>query len=271
MFNVIKTKDGANSLSTRDHGFTVGDGVFETIQTSAKGFLSLSRHLSRLERSAAIVKMSRPEIELIISLLEELRQDARFVGHEFGRLRITWTTGESELGSLRSGNWTVAIDWQEMKPQPATARIKISEYQKFSKSSVSGAKTTSYMENVIALNEVKALGFDEAILLNESGFIAEGTSSNIFIVKDAQVFTPNLASGALAGISRELLLENSPEIQEVELRAEDLMDADAVFLTSTTRDVQPVIQIGDLALAADHPNVMELAQRYRFAKLKEWQ
>ncbi len=269
-YSSVITADGINQLTSRDHGFTVGDGVFETLQTSSQGILSLDRHLRRLYKSAEMVGLPKPDIDLISHELDSLKQTAVFQNHQVGRLRITWTGGQSELGSLRSGAWTLAIDWTEARPWPKTSKLAISSVKKFSAAASNGAKTTSYIENVMALNQAKNIGFDEAALLNEKGLLAEGTGSNIFLIAGTQVLTPPLSDGALGGITREVLLEIEPRIQEAHIDRSMLESADSVFLTSSTRDLQQVEYLEGAKLVTDNPIFLDLSQRYSAAKSQEW-
>jgi branched-chain amino acid aminotransferase len=108
-----------------------------------------------------------------------------------------------------------------------------------------GLKTTSYADNVVALQWAHAQGADEALLANTVGELCEGTGSNVFVVLDGQVLTPRLASGCLAGVTRDLVLEWT-EAAEAEIALVELYEADEVFLTSSTRDVQAVTGLDGL-------------------------
>jgi branched-chain amino acid aminotransferase len=105
-------------------------------------------------------------------------------------------------------------------------------------------KTTSYADNVVALAHAKAAGGDEAVFANTLGVLCEGTGTNVFVVRNGVVSTPPLSSGCLAGVTRALLLEWADVVEE-DLPVEALTEADEVFLTSSTRDVQGVHAVGD--------------------------
>jgi branched-chain amino acid aminotransferase len=113
---------------------------------------------------------------------------------------------------------------------------------------LTGLKTTSYGENVVALARAHAQGASEAIFANTKGELCEGTGSNVFVVVGGKVLTPPLASGCLAGITRELVLEWTGA-EEAELPYEVLRTADEVFLTGTLRDVQGVSRVDDREIA----------------------
>jgi len=113
------------------------------------------------------------------------------------------------------------------------------------------------------LEEAHARGCDEALLLNERGEVSECTSANLFMVRDGEVLTPPLDSGCLPGVTREILLEIAPvegiAIREETLRLEDLMGAAEVFITSTTRNLLPVVSIEGHALS-QHGQVREVLE-----------
>lgn len=257
MWTEVRNQAGSISsnpiVSAQDHGLLVGDGIFETLQTQAGTILSLDRHLDRMRRSAAIVGFPEVPESSISDALQNLRKNADFQ-EVAGRLRITLTSGVGALGSNRSDDWTLIISWVNSAAWPAFANVQISNVTRYSKSILAGAKTTSYMENVIALQNAKAAGFDEAILLNENGHISEGTGSNIFFIKDREIFTPPLSSGALGGITRELLMDTVPAIKELQLVPADVARMDAAFLTSSTRDLQPIKMFGEHEF--EYPNAL---------------
>jgi branched-chain amino acid aminotransferase len=130
------------------------------------------------------------------------------------------------------------------------------------RSAVAGVKTTAYAENVVALAYARDQRASEAIFANTRGALCEGTGSNVFAVYGDRVVTPALSSGCLAGITRELFLEWSADstprgvksVEETDLSLAELHSADEVFLTSATRDVQPLHQLDGRALpGADGP------------------
>jgi branched-chain amino acid aminotransferase len=122
-------------------------------------------------------------------------------------------------------------------------------------------KSTSYAENVVALHRAHEQGVSEAVLANTRGELCEGTGTNVFVVIDGQVLTPPLASGCLAGITRELVREWF-DAKEQALPLDVLRTADEVFLTSSTRNVHPVVQADDRVWLAAGPVSSELRLRF---------
>lgn len=274
MWTEVKNSQGNSSLnpviSTQDHGFLVGDGIFETLQTKSGQILSLERHLQRLSRSSQIVGLGAPPIAEIHASLQKLRSENSEFHSKQGRLRITVTSGIGELGSARNGDWSLIVSWSTANAWPASALVHTSKVVRYSAAATKGAKTTSYIENVIALQAARAAGFDEAIMLNESGFLTEGTGSNIFLIQGTSVLTPNLNSGALGGITREVLLEAFPQIEEVDLTIDQINDSDAAFLTSSTRDLQPISQWGEKEFRLPNEVFNKLQLGYLDAIKSEW-
>ena len=264
--------DGA--LSAFDHGVTVGDGVFETLKVVVDDAghrvpFALTRHLRRLRRSA-------DGLEIGIGLDDDaLRAAVRAVldahGPEPGRLRITVTSGRGGLASDRAdGPPTVIVAAMPSAPWPEHAAVATVSWRRNEHSAVAGLKTTSYAENVLALREAHRRGASEAILANTAGQLCEGTGTNIFIGIDGQLVTPPLAAGCLAGITRALVLEvlaATHPVVERDLPIDALARADEAFLTSSTRDVQPISAIDGTPLRTC-PGPLTRAAVLAFAELQ---
>ncbi|MCZ3385973.1 MAG: aminotransferase class IV [Actinomycetia bacterium] len=226
-------------ISPFDHGFTVGDGVFETCKVTGGAAFALTRHLQRLDRSASGLGLPTPDHDHVRSGISELL-DAEPAA---GRLRITLTGGPGPLGSDRGNDGTtlmLAVS-PESAWEPSTS-VAVVPWVRNERSAVTGLKTTSYAENVVALDRAHDHESSEAIFANTVGELCEGTGSNIFVVLDGELLTPSLASGCLAGITRELVIEWCGA-HEADLPLSALRDAQEAFLTSSTRDVQPIHQV----------------------------
>jgi branched-chain amino acid aminotransferase len=236
-------------VSVLDHGFTVADGVFETLLVSDGEVFALDRHLARLARSASGLGISMPDSVKISNGITQVLQANPKV--DFGRLRVTVTSGAGPLGSDRtSAEPTLVISLAEQATWPATTKVLLVPWTRNENSPLAGLKTTSYAENVYALDAAKSQGFSEAIFCDTSGRLCEGTGSNIFLVKGDQIFTPSDASGLLRGITRDLVIEWATDsgfvIVERDVDPSELWDADEVFITSSTRDVHPVSELAKL-------------------------
>jgi len=234
------------TVSVLDHGVTVGDGIFETMKVvrdddDRPHAFAVTRHLRRLRRSAAQlslpVAMNDDELRAAIRAVLDANDanDARA-----GRVRVTVTGGVGPLGSGRGdGAPTVIVASGPLPPWPDRAAVARVPWRRNEHSAVAGVKATSYIENVVALRYAQERGAGEALFANTTGALCEGAGSNVFIGVDGQLFTPPLSSGCLAGVTRELLVEHL-DVQDTDLPLDRLLEVDELFLTSSTRDVQPV-------------------------------
>lgn len=240
-------------ISVLDHGFTVGDGVFETILVRDGVPFALTRHLARLQRSMAGLGIDGPSSERVRDAVEAVVSGSG-VGTAFSRLRITVTSGAGPFGSDRGDAApTLVVTLAEAAAWPATTSLATVPWARNERSAIAGLKTTSYAENAIALAAAKSRGASEAVLADTRGRLSECTGSNVFVVVDGVVSTPSLDTGCLAGVTRELVLEWGgavAEMREAHLPYDVLRTADEVFITSSTRDVHPVTRIDDRPLEA---------------------
>ncbi|MGQ0624791.1 MAG: aminotransferase class IV [Sporichthyaceae bacterium] len=242
---------GAARVSVFDHGFTVGDGVFETTKVVRGRPFALTRHLDRLARSAAALGLVAPEHARVRTAVAAVL--AQLTQVELARVRITLTAGDAPLGSGRgSGPPTLVVAASPMDLWPASESIRVVPWRRNERSAVTGVKTTSYAENAVALAAVRAAGAGEAVFVNTAGELCEGTGTNLFLVHDGRVRTPALDSGCLAGVTRALVLAWCPQVEEAVLRLDDLYSADEVFLTSSTRDVQAVRSVDGVRPGGSH-------------------
>lgn len=240
---------GQAAVAVLDHGFTVGDGVFETLKTvndASVGVVpfAMDRHITRLSRSAAGMGMAMPDLDDVRdALLAVCAANPELAGG--GRLRITLTSGPGPLGSDRnSGASTLVVAASPASRWPAATTLALSLWPRNERSPLVGLKSTSYAENVLALAHAKSLGAGEALMANLAGEVCEGTGSNVFVVADGQITTPPLTGGCLAGITRALVIEwcsdAGIDIEQRALDMADLANAQEIFITSSTRDVHPV-------------------------------
>jgi len=245
------------AVTVMDHGFTVGDGVFEAVKVLGGIPFALTRHLERLAHSAR--GLGLPDVDLV-----EVRHGVGAVLDGFdaplGRLRITYTGGPAPLGSSRGDlEPTLAVVVDEMAPTPETTVVATVPWPRNERGPLAGLKTTSYAENVVALAHAQRAGATEAVFANLAGHLCEGTGSNVFYVLDGELRTPTLASGCLAGVTRALVLEWYGA-REVDEPIDVLREASEIFLASTTRDVQGVRRWDDQELVAPGPVTQEAAR-----------
>lgn len=226
-------------VSVRDQGFTLGLGVYETLKVVDGTPFALTRHLRRLDASAARVGLPGPNPQVLRSAVADvLYANAPLLG-SLARLRITCTAGD--------GVPSLVVTAQTMEPFAPTASIVTVPWVRNERSPIAGIKCTSSAEGMVAFSHARERGADEGVLANTRGELCEGTRTNVVVVVDGQALTPSLASGCLPGITRELLLEWC-DVREATLPYDVLLAAEEVFLTSATRDVQSVTRIDDRRL-----------------------
>jgi branched-chain amino acid aminotransferase len=210
---------------------------------------ALTRHLRRLDRSASGLGLPAPDHELVRSGVKELLAAEPAAG----RLRITLTGGPGPLGSDRGdAGTTLTLAVSPESAWESATSVAVVPWVRNERSAVAGLKTTSYAENVVALDRAHQHGSSEAIFANTAGQLCEGTGSNIFVVIDGEVVTPPLEDGCLAGITRDLVIEWC-DVAQRSLPMSVLETAQELFFTSSTRDVHPVDRVDDRQLAAPGP------------------
>ena len=252
-------------ISPLDHGLLVGDGVFETLRVYDGVPFAWTRHLTRLERSAAGLGLSVPSI----ATLRE-QADAVILANNLheARLRITITGGPAPLGSERAAvDPTVVIAASALTRWPSTADVVTVPWPRNERGATAGLKTISYAENVRALAYAHEHGAGEAIFSNTRDELCEATGSNVFLVRDGTLFTPPSDSGCLLGVTRALVLELAASLRIVTTQAAlplgALATADEAFLSSTTREVQGIAHVDGIALpTAPGPVTAQLAEAF---------
>jgi branched-chain amino acid aminotransferase len=246
-------------ISPFDHGLLVGDGVFETLRVYRGVPFAWRRHAERLVHSAAGLGLGVPERSVLREAADAvLRANAL----DEARLRITVTGGPSPLGSERGESGpTVIVAAAPLAAWPPSERVVTVPWPRNERGATAGLKTISYAENVRALAYAYDRGASEALFLNTTGEVCEATGSNIFLVVDGGLLTPPPESGCLLGVTRALVLEVCGEVgieaAERSVRPETLGTADEAFLTSSTREVQPISHFDDLALPGPPGKVTE--------------
>jgi branched-chain amino acid aminotransferase len=250
-------------VSVLDTGFVFGDGVYETLRTySGRPFL-LDRHLARLRASAARlgIEVSRSdeslarELDLVLSRARNPESYIRFI--------VTRGAGDMSYRFERVKGPTVVIVVKPYEPLPDRhytdgVPVIISSIRRNHPRALDPAiKSCNLLNSILSVREAQAAGALEPILLNDAGDVAEGASSNVFIVKDGAALTPPLSAGILAGVTRALLLELCADwgvpAREETLRAADLIGADEAFLSSTIKEVVPITTIDGKPVGSGRP------------------
>jgi branched-chain amino acid aminotransferase len=236
-------------------GLLAGWGVFTTLRVSDGALFAWERHWARMSRDARSMKVAMPASAdgLEDGLLRLIAANGR--PNCTLRLVIVRNSGGMWEGPGSDAESDVIAMTADSKAWGETARLSIQLNGRFAACEFAGAKINSWGQNLTWAERAHSAGFDETILLNERGTVAECTSANVFAVNGGKVWTPPQSDGCLGGITREVLLNeirlDGIEIGERSLTVEDLYGADEVFITSTTRDLMPVREIAGRELNRD--------------------
>jgi branched-chain amino acid aminotransferase len=255
-------------VSVLDNGFTFGDGVYETLRTYGGTPFRLDRHLRRLRASAVRLGI---EVPLGDTLLRRWLTDllARAANPEsYVRLVVTRGQGDISYNFDRVIGPTVVMVVKPFHPYPdhhyrEGVDVILSRVRRNHPLSLDPAiKSCNLLNNILAVREAQARGATEALLLNHAGEVAEGASTNVFVVSAGTVVTPPLDAGILAGITREAVLELGRGLglamREQPLPVADLWGADEAFLTSSTRELAPVRALEGRAIGGGKPGPITL-------------
>jgi branched-chain amino acid aminotransferase len=235
-------------LSPGQAGLICGWGLFTTLRIVRGEAFAFERHWRRLERDAAIIHLPMPYAgpRVRVQLQEVIR--ANGVSEGCARIYLVY----NQMGFWRGEEAMPPVDLiiytAPLPEYREPVRLALREHGRHAASPLSGVKTISWLTNVWSVAEAQKEGFDEVILLNERGEVAECTAANIYLVKGDNILTPPLSSGCLEGVTRGILFEITAEagvrVKEQILRPEDLYSADEVFISSTNRNI---IGVGEIA------------------------
>ncbi len=255
-------------ISIFDRGFLYGDSVYEVVRTYGGQPFELAAHLRRLSHSAERIGLDPPWDPARIRAELERTLDAAQggdpvdpaaadwnVGERYVRIVMTRGAGEIGLDPALAVDPKAVLIVRPLQGPPATTyrdgvRACVVGVEHGSPKAVDPtAKTGNYLTHVLAIREARASGAYEALMLDHDGFVTEGTTSNVFAVKDGVLLTPPLGAGILEGVTRGVVLalarSAGVEAREVALRPADLEKADEIFLTATVREIVPVTRLGD--------------------------
>lgn len=269
-------RDNEAVVSVHDRGLRYGDGVFDTLRVYEGQPFLLARHLARLLDGAGALGIApRPDSQALARLIGDLI-DRNGLRHAL--VRTTLTRGVSPgWDPEQVTDPTLIIVEQPFAgyPEPlyaSGASIAVLTESRFRPAALApSVKSLSLLAHVQAKREAIEQGAHEAVLCTESGFVAEGTISNVFCVEGGRLRTPPLSDGVLAGITREVVLDlarrDGMPTEESSVTPEALREADEVFLTSTGMEVLSVTQIDGRLVGTGQPGPVTLALRRRYREL----
>jgi len=257
------------SLSALDRGFTLGDGLFETMRAQEGVVFRLNAHLDRLCAGARLLGIPLPPG------LREQVADAAHGDDEYrnASIRLTVSRGVAPPGLAPPDRAqpTVAIVAHPVVrprvPEPIVAIMAAGRRNEYALTA--GVKTLAYTESIVALAQARAAGADDAIFLDTAGHVSEAAASNLFAVIDDVLVTPPLSCGVLPGITRAAVLELARAlgiaVVQREMAEPELAAASEIFLTSSIREIAPVVRIATAAVGTgQHGQVtVRIVEAYR--------
>jgi branched-chain amino acid aminotransferase len=265
-------------ISVYDHGLLYGDGVFEGIRAYEGIVFKLDEHLDRLYHSAHTIALDIPlsKEEMKRAVLDTLRKNN--LRDAYIRLVVTRGIGDLGLDPRKCSKPTVVIitepliqlHGEEKKKTGITAMISWVKRDPVD-ATTHEIKSLNYLNSILAKIEANIAGVDEAICLDKRGFVCEGAAENIFIVKNGEIATPPICTGALAGITRGVIINLARRlgyrVTERNITPNELFNADEVFFTGTAAEVIPVREINKRLIGDGKPGPVTKRLMEEFAKL----
>lgn len=261
-------------VSVYDRGFLFGDAVFEVFRTYGGRPFALDEHLARLRRSAERVFIDVPADDAMLRAEIDAALAAAAGDESYVRLVVTRGSGPLSLNPAAASHPLRVILVEPVVPPPRDAYVQgvavaiIRTRRVGEDTAAAGAKLTNYLPNLLALREARARGAQEAFILDARGRVVEGASSNVFVVSRGRLATPPESAGILAGITRARLIAAAAElalpVDERELFPPDVHDADEVFISSSIRELLPVVRVDDHTIGAGIPGPVARSLHRRF-------
>jgi branched-chain amino acid aminotransferase len=242
-------KPGNAKISILDRSVLFGDSIFETLRTFDQSLWMFDEHFARLKQSSKLSGIPIPQSKNKIKKIM-LQGIQKIKAKSDLRIRLVVTRGEKGVALMPplkpKANLLMIIS--EIKPLARPLKVLISSYERVSNKAIpSIIKSGNYFNQILALKDAQAKGFDDAIFLNTKGEVAEATTSNVFCVKKNILYTPPLESGLLAGTIRKRVIQAAGQLKikviEKSFKADFLLKADEIFLTNSVQIIMPVGQI----------------------------
>jgi branched-chain amino acid aminotransferase len=264
-------------LSVFDRGFLYGDSVYETLRSYGGRVFLLCTHLDRLMASAAAIGLHIPwRLERMSS---ELTRTVEAAGNREAAVRVMVTRGESAITLVPETDSQpnviiVARPHEELAPGMAERGVEaavVSVIRNAPQALDPNIKSGNFLNNILAAREAAKRGAYEGLMLTRDGFVTEGTTSNVFVVKDDCLATPDDRIGLLRGITRRLVLRLAADLgRKLEVRhlpERELREADEIFITSTLKEVLPVTRLDGVVVGDGRvgPVTREMSAAYRDA------
>jgi len=255
------------SVSIYDHGFLYGDGVYEAIRAYDGIVFKLREHVDRLYESAKSIKIiiphTRDELsQLVVELLKKNKLTNSYI-----RIVVSRGYGKMGVDPRNCAKPTVVIMAEPREPLFGEGMKGISAIISSLRRTPSWSldpriKTLNYLNNIMAKMEATEAGVEEAIMLNEQGYVAETSTENIFIVKNGMLATPHPSQGVLRGITRDSVIQVARglgySLEERAITTHELYNADEVFVTGTAAELVPIVRITGRSIGEGKPGAVFL-------------
>jgi len=236
-------------ISALDYGFLYGYGLFETMRAYSGRVFRLEQHLDRLRFSAEVVGLDLESIDYDLGKAVYDTLQANELAD--ARVRLTVSGGEGDASPDLTGSRGLTVLVVANKYGPSFLQkgrtLSVSSIRRNGRSPLSRLKSLNYMDNLLARRMARSAGADEALLLNEEGFVAEASTCNVFLVSRGTLITPDEKSGILPGITRQAVMELAPKlgvkVTEAKVTVEELLKAEEAFLTNSLIEVAPLVMV----------------------------
>lgn len=265
-------------ISVFDHGLLYGDGVFEGIRSYSRLVFKLKEHIDRLYESAHSIMLEIPmnKEQMIKAVIATLKENKLTNGY----IRLVVTRGEGDLGldprkCKGHGAVIIIVDKIALYPEKFYKEglriLTVPTVRNLPEAVNPQIKSLNYLNNILAKIEAVNAGYDEAIMLDSLGYVAECTGDNIFIVKNNHLYTPPQCMGTLRGITRDAVLEISrrDKIQTHEhvITRHEVYISDECFLTGTAAEIVPVVNVDHRVIGTGKPGKVTLNLMRKFKEL----
>lgn len=247
-----------------DHGFVYGEGVYEVLRTYDRVPFLYDRHMRRLRQSAQRIALDVPfDDATLLQWIERTVAASGELTEAYIRIMLTRGVGELTYELSATPAPTIVIIVKPFEPYPARVfdtgiRIALVEMLRNHPQSVSPLiKANNLLNNVLAMQAAHRAGAEEALMRNYRGELTECSQANFFMVRDGVALTPTSEAGILEGVTRAFIFELGRElgidVREQTLLPQDLESADEMFITSTTRELNPVVRVDDRVVGSGQP------------------
>ena len=251
-------------VSIFDRGFLYGDGVFETMRSYNGRVFMLKEHIDRITIALKILKIKIPYNKIALSRLVQKSVQINKAHNAYVKLLVARGVGPTGIDLTPNQKPTITIYTKRLnelvydKIRKKGLQVKFACISKNENSFTARIKSLNYLDNILARQEAREAGFNEALFINTKGFVTEAATSNIFMIKNGKVFTPPPTSGLLPGITRQAVIGiikkyTKNKLYEKNVTPHVLLNSDELFLTNSGFEIIPVVKVGNTKIGKGKP------------------